>query len=96
MAQALFVGGFQQAWTKLFMHFDGGANDFPRELVGQHGRRQFTAEGTENCTKLSDGDFFVSAEDIAHGVADFAECGVRFHCVEDVGHKIFFSLRGLT
>jgi hypothetical protein len=36
--------------------------------------------------ELGDGDFFVGAEGVAHGVADFAEGGVGFYGVEDEGH----------
>ena len=36
--------------------------------------------------KSCDGDFFVGAEDLAEGVADFSYGGVGFHCVEEEGH----------
>src|ERR1700751_4053419 len=42
---------------------------------------------------LGDGDFFVGAEDFAHGVADFAECGVRLYGVVDKGHQVLAALR---
>src|SRR5229473_927866 len=43
---------------------------------------------------LSDGDFFVDAEDVAEGVADFAEGGVGFHGVVEEGHEVVFTLGG--
>src|SRR5216683_5917519 len=43
--------------------------------------------------ELGDGDFFVGAEDFAHGVADFTERGVGFYGVEDVRHQIVAALR---
>ena len=43
---------------------------------------------------LSDGDFFVDAEDVAHGVADFAEGGVGLYGVEDEGHEIGVAFGG--
>src|SRR6266446_9124310 len=46
--------------------------------------------------RSGDGDFFVGAEDFAHGVADFAESGVGFYGVEEVGHQIFGALRGFA
>jgi hypothetical protein len=41
--------------------------------------------------ELGDGNFFVHAEDRAHGVADFAKRGIRFDSFDDVGHQIFFA-----
>src|ERR1700676_5117069 len=43
-----------------------------------------------------DGDFFVGAEDGAHGVAEFAESGITFHGVEEVRHEVFLAFRGLA
>src|SRR6266481_3999592 len=43
---------------------------------------------------LGDGDFFVDAEDVAEGVADFAERGVGFHGVVEEGHEIVFAFGG--
>src|SRR5229473_5424474 len=44
--------------------------------------------------RLGDGDFFVDAEDVAEGVADFAERGVGFHGVVEEGHEVVFTLGG--
>jgi len=44
--------------------------------------------------ELGDGDFLVGAEDVAHGVADFAERGVGFGGVEDEGHEVVGALGG--
>src|SRR4029453_10701120 len=46
--------------------------------------------------KSGDGDFFVGAESVAHGVADFAERGVRFYGGVDRWHEIVCSLRRLA
>src|SRR5882762_5862013 len=43
---------------------------------------------------LGDGDFFVGAEDVAEGVADFAEGGVGFDGVVEEGHEVVFALGG--
>src|SRR5262249_47334934 len=40
---------------------------------------------------LRDGDFFVGAEGVAHGVADFAEGGVGFDSVINERHQIVFA-----
>src|SRR5882762_11849030 len=37
-------------------------------------------------------DLFVGAEGVAHGVADFAECGVGFDGVIDEGHEVVLAL----
>jgi hypothetical protein len=44
--------------------------------------------------RLGDGDFFVDAEDVAQGVADFAERGVGFHGVVKEGHEVVLALGG--
>jgi len=43
--------------------------------------------------RLRDGDFFVGAEDVAEGVADFAEGGVGFHGVVEEGMRLSLPLR---
>src|SRR5882672_8233413 len=45
---------------------------------------------------LGDGDFFVGAEDGAHGFADFAEGGVGFYGVVDAGHEVFGAFGGFA
>src|SRR5256885_14347743 len=45
---------------------------------------------------LGDGDFFVGAEDVAEGIADFAQSRVGLYRLEDVGHEIFSALRCLA
>jgi hypothetical protein len=49
-------------------------NDFSRDLIDPLQRT------------LGDGGFFVGAEDLAQGVADFAEGGVGFYGGVDGGH----------
>ena len=44
--------------------------------------------------RLGDGDFFVGAEDFAHGVADFTKRGIRLDGVVDEGHEIFGGFCG--
>src|SRR5689334_21473428 len=46
--------------------------------------------------RLGDGDLFVGAEDVAHGVADFAEGGVGFYGVVDEGHQVFGAFGGVA
>jgi len=41
----------------------------------------------------SDGDVFVGAEGVAHGVADFAERSVGFDGIVDERHQVVFALR---
>src|SRR6267143_657251 len=48
----------------------------------------------EQREELRDGDFFVGAEDVAEGVADFAEGGVGFHGIVDKRHEIVFAFGG--
>src|SRR5487761_646685 len=45
---------------------------------------------------LSDGNFFVDAEDVAKGIADFAESGVGFDGFVDVRHQIFVAFGGFA
>src|SRR5487761_72520 len=45
---------------------------------------------------LSDGDFFVDAEDVAEGVANFAQSGVGFHGFVDVRPQIFVAFGGFA
>ena len=42
------------------------------------------------------GDLFVDAEDIAEGVADFAQGCVGLYRLEDVGHEVILALRGFA
>ena len=42
------------------------------------------------------GDFFLGAEDGAHGVADFAEGGLGFDSFVDEGHEILGVLGGFA
>jgi hypothetical protein len=34
--KALFIRGFEQARTQVFMHFDRGTDDFVRDVVVSH------------------------------------------------------------
>jgi hypothetical protein len=43
---------------------------------------------------LSNGDFFVDAEDVAQGVADFAEGSVGLHGIVNEGHEVVFAFGG--
>src|SRR5882762_7349740 len=63
--------------------------------ITQSAQRKST-EGAEAASSLGDGDFFVGAEDGAHGFADFAEGGVGFHGIVDVRHEIFGTFGGFA
>src|SRR5712692_694355 len=45
---------------------------------------------------LSDSHFFVSAENLAHGVANFAERGVGLHGIVNERHEIIFAFGGFA
>ena len=55
-------------------------------------QRRRGREGAQRIGNLGDGDFFVGAEDEAHGVADFAERGVGLYGLVDEGHQVLFAL----
>src|ERR1700678_397093 len=45
---------------------------------------------------LGDGHFFVDAEDVSHGIANFAKGGVRLHRFVNVRHGIFRARSGFA
>src|SRR5690242_10755257 len=65
------------------------------EASRDNGGIQSKSETTES-ERLGDGDFFVGAEDGAHGFADFAEGGVGFYGVVDERHEVLGAVRGLA
>ena len=69
---------------------DGGSDDFVSYLGVSHKRPERkdaeVAETTKMTVILGDGHFFVGAEDLAHGIADFAESGIGFYGGIDGGH----------
>src|SRR5271156_4244046 len=46
--------------------------------------------------RLGDSHFFVDAEDVAHGIANFAEGGVGLHRFVNVRHRIFRTSSGFA
>ena len=79
MRETFFVGRFQESRTEILVDLDGSADDRVSEFVVGHGilkKERITTENTEVTEKekrrLRDGDFFVGAEDVAEGGADFA------------------------
>src|SRR5437660_10377783 len=61
-------------------------------------RRNRQSEGNDrrNRARLSDGGFFVGAEGVAHGGADFAEGGVGFYGGVDGRREVVFALSGVA
>ena len=107
MAKALFVGGFEQAraeplWTSMAAPIIScvislSVTYSAKGTLTQRHTEEREEKGGECCSaQLGDRDFFIGAEDVAQGVADFPERGVGFHGVVDVGHQIFRSLRGFA
>src|ERR1700683_3667290 len=45
---------------------------------------------------LGDGHFFVDAEDVSHGIANFAEGGVGLHRLVNIRHRVFRAPSGFA
>jgi len=84
------AGQVQEVCGLLWRH-----DDLVRDFVVGHGAGGFNNQRSrEHREELGDGDFFVGAEDVAEGVADFAEGGVAFHGIVDKRHEIVFAFGG--
>src|ERR1700722_5224488 len=73
------------------MSLIGGHEEIKENAETQRAQR-YAEEYGRRQEELGDSDFFVGAEGIAHGVADFAEGGVGLHGVDDERHQVFFAL----